>query len=97
MEVSALRFKCIDLNGPCLSQKLSIDGDSTKSNVHLVSDFKVLKASCNTNPYGVATNDLKQVEDLASFFSKLLKCSNLKHTNYELMFGIYRMQNKLVS
>jgi hypothetical protein len=26
-----------------------------------------LKTSCNTRPYGVATNDLKQIENLASF------------------------------
>jgi hypothetical protein len=50
-----------------VSQKLNIDGNSTKSNVHLVSDPEALKTSCNTRPYGVATNDLKQIENLASF------------------------------
>ncbi len=69
MEVLAFRSKGIDLNGPCLSQKLSTDGDSTKNNVHLVSDFKMLKVSCNISPYSVVTNDLKQVEDLVSFLN----------------------------
>jgi hypothetical protein len=61
-----------------VSQKLSTDGDSTKSNVHLVRDSKELKISCNTCPYGVATNDLKQVKDLPSFLFKLLKCLQFK-------------------
>jgi hypothetical protein len=75
MEVSALKSRGIDLNVPCVSQKFNSDGDSTKSNVHLVSDYKVLKTLCNTCPYGVIANDLKQVEDLVSFLFKLLKCS----------------------
>jgi hypothetical protein len=75
MEVLALRSKGIDLNGPCVSQKLSTDGNSTKNNVHLLSDFKVLKASCSACPYDVVTNDFKQAENLTSFFSELLKCS----------------------
>ncbi len=75
MEVSALKSKGIDLNVPCVSQKFSTNGDSTKSNVHLVSDYKVLKILCSTCPYGVTTNDLKEVEDLVSFLFELLKCS----------------------
>jgi hypothetical protein len=75
MEISALKSKGIDLNVPCVSQKFSTDGDSTKSNVHLVSDYKVLKILCSTCPYGVTTNDLKEVEDLVSFLFELLKCS----------------------
>jgi len=62
MEVSTLKFKGIDLNVPCVSQKLSTDGNTTKSNVHLVSDYKVLKTLCSTRPYGVTTNGLKKVE-----------------------------------
>jgi len=75
MEVSTLKSKGIDLNVPCVSQKFSTNGDSTKSNVHLVNDYKVLKTLCSTCPYGVPTNDLKQVEDLVSFLFELLKCS----------------------
>jgi hypothetical protein len=75
MEVLALRFQSIDLNGPCVSQKFSTDGKSIKSNVHFMSDFKVLKTSCITCLYGVVANNLKQVENLVSFISELLKCS----------------------
>jgi hypothetical protein len=75
MEVSTLKSKGIDLNVPCVSQKFNTDGNSTKSNVHLVGDYKVLKTLCSTCPYGITTNDLKQVEDLVSFLFELLKCS----------------------
>ncbi len=70
-----------------MSQKLNIDGNSTKSNVHLVSDFEALKTSCSTCLYGVATNDLKQIENLASFLFELLKCSQFKveHLQHEKM------------
>ncbi len=59
-------------------QKLNTDGNSTKSNVNLVSNFKALKALCSTCPYGVTSNDLMQVENLVSFLSKLLKHSQFK-------------------
>jgi hypothetical protein len=78
MEVSALKFKGTYLSGPCVSRKFSTNGDSTKSNVHLVSDYETLKASCSTCFYGAAANYLKQVEDLVSFLSELLKCSQFK-------------------
>jgi len=59
-------------------QKLNTHGNSTKSNVHLVNNSKALKASYSTCPYGVALDDLKQVENLASFFFELLKHSQFK-------------------
>jgi hypothetical protein len=78
MEVLALKFEGTDLSGPCVSRKLSTNGNSTKSNVHLVSDCEALKTSCSTCPYGVVANYLKQVEDLVSCLFELLKCSQFK-------------------
>ncbi len=53
-----------------------------------------MKTSCSTCPYGVATNDLKQIENLASFLSKLLKCLQFKveHLQREKM----KMKEKLI-
>ncbi len=56
-----LESKSIDLSGPCVSRKFSTDGDSTKINVHLVSDCEALKTSCSKCPYGVTANNLKQI------------------------------------
>jgi hypothetical protein len=87
MEVLALKSKGTNLNGPCVFQKLGTNGDLTKSNVHLVSDYEALKASCSTCPYGVAANYLKQDLQLASFLFELLKCLQFKveHLQHEKM------------
>ncbi len=42
-------------------QKLNTNGNSTKSNMNLVSNSKMLKASYNTRLYGVTLDDLKKI------------------------------------
>jgi hypothetical protein len=66
------------MNAPQISQRLNIEGNLTKTHVHLPKN-ETMKGLC---PYCVTLKDLKQI---ASFLFELLKFSQMKLEHLEHM------------